>query len=269
MTLRVIVEAMNDLKAKIALYREAVEFLKKDPNQVAYNVRAGWQTRYNQYQQRLPELFAAVTEGIQEVAFGLLPVGPTEATDKWAEIADEEVSNSVRVDSLKLYKELAGERLWASMGSQRRVFDSTQFAIVDDELRAIMARYHYDDVKYADYSVTPFLTKREDMVPRIKSILESQFGFEYRTVVLKGSITDAVLANPDLGLKTVVVIVTGTDANDATGLAPTVFKPGRFTTTGLTEEFTKLSEKEIRQRVLADVKEAQARLKAQKGNSNQ
>lgn len=258
---------MPDLKTSLASYREAVEFLKKDPNSTPWNMRAGWQTRYNQYQQALPELYKAVQAGVLEVAFGLLPVGPVEATQKWAEVADEEVANAVKVDSLKLYKDLATERLWASMGTARRVFDSTQFAIIEDDLRSYMAKYHFDEVRYPDYLVLPHLTDRSGMAPLIQKIIEGQFNFEYRSVVLRGDITDAVIANPDMKLTTIVAIVTGTTMNDSVGLAPTVFKPGRYTTTGLTEAFLGLSEKEIRQRVLADVKEAQTKLKSQKGTN--
>jgi len=260
---------MNDLKSSLAAYNEAVEFLKKDPNNFPYAVRTGHQVRYNQYQQSLPALYKSVEEALLAVAYGFLPVGPAASVKAWLTAAAEEVSNSLSVDSMKLYKDLDSERLWASMGVMRRVFDSTQFAILDDELRTYLSKYHFDDVRYADYRVLPFLTDRNQVVGMVQNILETQFGLAYRTAVLRGSIVDAAIADPDLKTTSVVVLVDGVPtATDAVAIASLVFQPNRFSIVPVTEDFAALSAKEIRQRVLTDVKEAQKRLKSIKDNQN-
>lgn len=255
---------MSDFKTKLDTYREAVEFLKKDPNNYPYRVRVGNQMRHTQLTQALPKLFTAVREALTEVSYGFIPVGSAADTKTWTTIATEEVRNSVFVDSLKIYRDLAIERIWASMAPHLRVFDSTQFAILDDELRSYMAKFFVDDVKFPDWRVMPPVKTREDLVQTVRNVIETQYGYDYRARVtatdLANAVTETVLSAK---AATIAVILQGVQSEDeGRNLANLVFPTGRYSLIAIGS--LPSGDKELRELVLSNVKQIQTQLKAAK-----
>lgn len=252
---------MSDFKAKLDAYREAVEFLKRDPNNYPYRVRVGNQMRHTQLSQALPNLFEAVRGTLADITYGFISFGP--GSEAWSKIAYEEIRNSILVDSLKLYKDLAVERIWASMAPSLRIFDNTQYSILDDELRGYMAKYFVDDIRFPDWRPIPPVKRREDLAQTVRDVIETQYGYDFRARVTSTAIVNEVAETEGIKGTTIAVILQGVQSeNEGRSLANLVFPTGRYSLIAAGELPT--GEKELRELVLSNVKQIQTQLKAKK-----
>ncbi len=216
---------MSTLKETQSAYRQAVEALKIDPRQSPAAFRPGIMAQYNVLSQKLPGLLAAFSSALHEQTYGFLPVGPD--NEAWGQLAAQEATDGILVDGRALYRELASDRIWNSMGQHNRFFGPTQYSILDDELRGVGEKLTDEHIPFPDYFNQAVLQTREDLVDRIQAVLEGSFGLKYRVLYIRKQITDAA-AKLDLQGATVPVIVTGSSGlAQATALAQDLFAPAR------------------------------------------